>query len=375
MRQATDGAVEAAGGGATGGRPPPPFRLPERAPVTRVRQTDPLALRRGSGVRTQEMPGFEGTFTDIVDYIVRITEEIWVDRAIGRIYDTYDHACVIYSQFGIVRSVEEVIASSVATLTGYPDGELHHLNVAWSGDGDEGFHTSHLGYSRSTNAGWSGFGPPTGRRIGVRFAADCVSRGNKVHTEWLVRDNGAALRQMGLDVHETARRLAESPAAEQRVVSPPTRLLGQAPRAALDADVSTPQGWVRVLYDRVWNARRLDLLPDYYADDVVCHAGGGRVACGLRNLSALILAVLTSLPDATLTVEHVSWSDETDGVILAARWRLEGSTAPGGVLGPCPAGRPVSMMGVSHMRLAGDRIAEEWMVFDEVGVLVNAFRR
>ena len=206
-----------------------PFRLPERPPVTRIRRVDPLALRAPKGPRTQPMRGFEETYTDIVDYIVRITEEIWVDRAIGRIYDTYDHACTVYSQYGVVRSVEEVIASTAGTLTGFPDGELHHLNVAWSGDEDAGFYTSHLGFSRSTNLGWSAWGPPTGRRLGIRFAADCVSNDNLIHTEWLVRDNGAAVRQLGLDVMTVAAAIAEAPARETRVLSAPTRLLGQAP--------------------------------------------------------------------------------------------------------------------------------------------------
>jgi hypothetical protein len=66
------------------------------------------------------MRGFEDRFTDIVDYIVRITDEIWMDRAVGYIYDTYDPSCTIYSSYGIVRSVEEVIASTVATLNSYP---------------------------------------------------------------------------------------------------------------------------------------------------------------------------------------------------------------------------------------------------------------
>ena len=351
-----------------------PFRLPDRPAVTRIRQTDPAAVRAPKPARTQEMPGFEDGFADIVDYIVRITEEIWVDRAIGRIYDTYDHACTIYSQYGVVRSVEEVLGSTAATLVGFPDGELHHLNVAWSGDAATGFYTSHLGHSLSTNRGPSAFGPATGRRLSLRFAADCISRDNRIHTEWLVRDNGAAVRQLGSDLATVAARIAAAPAAESFVLSPPTRLLGQAPRAPLTDDTTTPDGYVRVMFDTLWNRRRLDRLEAYYGRDIVCHAGGGRVAVGLRNLSALILSMLAAVPDATMTVGHVSWSDETDGVILAARWRLEGSTAPGGVLGDCPAGRPALMLGMTHMRFVGDVIVEEWMVFDELGALVGALR-
>ena len=351
-----------------------PFTLPDRAAVTRIRKRDAEELRAPGRPRTQEMAGFEPHFADIVNYILRITEEIWVDRAIGRIYDTYDHACTIYTPYGVVRSVEEVIASTTASLNAFPDGEAHHLNVAWSGDELAGFYTSHLGFSRSTNRGRSAYGPATGARVGLHFAADCVSRANMIHTEWLVRDNGALVRQIGLDLDTVAREIAARGARERQVVSPPTRMDGQTPRGPLDLPKDTAEGWVRHLFHEIWNRRRLDLLGTFYADEASVMSGGGRVASGLRNLSALILSVMAAIPDGVMRVDHVCWSDETDGVILAVRWTLAGSTAKGGVLGDeVPAGRAVEMMGVSHLRLDGPRIVEEWAVFDEIGVLAQAY--
>ncbi|MFN6936078.1 MAG: hypothetical protein ACK4NZ_13135, partial [Tsuneonella sp.] len=63
-----------------------PFVLPERPEVTLLRRQDARELRRPPGQRTQPMRGFEDRFPDIVDYIVRITDEIWMDRAVGYIY-------------------------------------------------------------------------------------------------------------------------------------------------------------------------------------------------------------------------------------------------------------------------------------------------
>ena len=351
-----------------------PFDLPQRPAVTLLRQQDARPLREPPGKRTQPMRGFEDRFPDIVDYIVRITDEIWMDRAVGYIYDTYDASCSVYSSYGIVRSVEEVIASTITTLNAYPDGEIHHLAVAWSGDEDQGFYTSHLGHSRSTNVGRTAWGPGTGRRTSIRFVADCISRDNRIHTEWLVRDNGAAVRQLGYDPHVIARRAAEAGAAEAFVVSPPTRLDGQAPRGRIDADETSVDGWARALFHDVWNLRRLDWLPRAYSEDVIAHAGGGRTAQGLRNYQSLVLHVLAAIPDGVMRVEHVCWSEEADGVIVAVRWMLEGRSAPGGVLGECPTGKPVFMMGMSHMRIAGGRIVEEWMLFDEIGVLAQTYR-
>lgn len=353
---------------------PLPFSLSERPTVTKVRRRDATELLDHTGKRTQPMAGFEDQFTDIVDYIVKITDEIWMDRAVGRIYDTYDASCTIYSSYGVVRSVEEVIASTVTTLNSFPDGEIHHLNVAWSGDENEGFYTSHLGHSRSTNVGRTAFGPPTGKRASIRFAADCVTKDNRIHTEWLVRDAGAQVRQLGFDLHTTARKLAEASQFEVPLVSPETRLEGQAPRQQLDIDATSADGWARHMFHNLWNLKRLDWLERYYHPRAVAHGGGGRVAQGIRNIGALLLHVQTAIPDGILRVENVCHSEETDGVILAVRWVLEGTTAPGGVLGECPAGKPVFMMGISHLRFEGDRIAEEWMIFDELGVLTQAYR-
>jgi predicted ester cyclase len=354
---------------------PLPFTLPERPAVTQIRKRDAVALKAPGRKRTQPMDGFEPQFTDIVDYIVRITEEIWVDRAVGRIYETYDHACTIYSHYGVVRSVEEVIASTVATLNGFPDGEAHHLNVAWSGDAKTGFYTSHLGFSRSTNLGRSAYGPATSAKVGLHFVADCVSKDNLIHTEWLVRDNGALVRQLGFDPDTVAREIAERSATRHRFVnSPETRMDGQTPRMPLDIATDTPEGFARALFHDIWTLRRIDRLAQHYDADVILHAGGGRVAQGLRNAGALILSVMAAIPDGVMRVQNVCWSEETDGPILAVRWVLEGSSARGGVLGEAiPTDRPVSMMGMSHLRFEGGKIVEEWMIFDEIGVMAQAW--
>ena len=351
-----------------------PFSLPARPVVTLLRHQDARRSASHAAARTQPMAGFEDRFTDIVDYIVRITDEIWMQRAVGYIYDTYDASCTIYSSYGVVRSVEEVIASTVATLNAYPDGEIHHLNVAWSGDEAAGFYTSHLGHSRSTNVGRTAWGPGTGRRTSVRFVADCICRDNRIHTEWLVRDNGAAVRQLGYDLHAVARGVAATIPLEMPVLDPDSRLVGNAPRGRLTVDETSIEGWALALFHDCWNLRRLDWLQHHYAADVVAHAGGGRTAQGLRNYQALVLHVLAAIPDGMMRVEHVSWSDEADGVIVAVRWVLEGHSAPGGVLGECPVGKPIFMMGMSHLRLAGGKVVEEWMLFDELGVLAQTYR-
>lgn len=351
-----------------------PFKLPQRAVVTRIRQRELADLLRPAGQRTQSMAGFDDQYVDIVDYIVRITEEIWRDRAIGRIYETYDANCTVFGATGVVRSVEDVVAATIASMEGYPDAKTEHVNVAWRGDELAGFYTSHLGYSGGLNLGASGFGPATGNRIMSYFIADCVSRNNRIHTEWLIHDSSAVLQQLGLDLHETARRQAELPLADAYIVSPPTRLDGQAPRRWNERASDSPDGWARHHIGQIWNARRFEHVQLHYSSDAVAHWPGGRVAKGPNAIGGLIIALLASIPDAMIRIENVSWSEETDGLILAVRWMLEGTTRSGAFLGDLPTGKTVWMMGGSHFRFGEGHIVEEWTVFDELAVIAQAYR-
>lgn len=352
-----------------------PFTLPERSPVTRIRQREMAALLTGPSARTQPMAGYDSQYGDIVDYIVRITEEIWRDRAIGRIYETYDASCTIFGASSVVRSVEEVVAATLSSLNSYPDQVTDHVSIAWRGDETAGFYTSHLGYSKGTNLGASEFGPATGKRIMNYFVADCISRDNRIHTEWLMHDSGAMLHHLGLDLHEAAQKMAKSPPADIFIVSPPTRLDGQAPRPIYDGPTETPDGWARHHFDTIWNARRFEHLDFHYAADAVAHWPGCREAAGSRAISDLIVRLLTSLPDAATRVEHVCWSEETDGVILAVRWLTEGTTRGGGMLGDVPAGKAIAIRGSSHFRFGGGYVVEEWTVFDELDALTQAYRQ
>lgn len=340
--------------------------LPKRPSVRRIRKTGAHSLAE----RTQPLVGYDERFTDIVDYIVRITDEIWQDRAIGLIYDTYDADCVVYTSYGVTRGVDAVVRNTVASLAAVPDGVTHHLNVAWSEEETDEYYTAHLGFDDAVHRTSTVHGPATGRRYAVRFAADCISHANKIHTEWLVRDNGAVVRQIGHDLDEAARRVADLPISEPYLVAPQVPGSAESP-----AEPGPLQDWAQSLFQGVYNRRRLDLLASFYAADAIVHSGGGRTVQGLPAISNLVLGILAAIGDGALTVEHVCWSDETDGLIVAVRWVLAGSSARGGILGEeIPVGRPVFMMGVSHFRLRGMWIVEEWTVFDEIGVMAMAYR-
>ena len=343
-----------------------PFDLPERPKVRQIRKVRPAS----ETAQVQDMVGFEDRFTDIVDYIVKITDEIWQDRAVGYIRDTYDPNCAVYSSYGVTRTAEAVVRSTIAGINEAPDSDTNHINVAWSGDDAAGFYTAHLGFGFATNSAPSLYGPATGKRYCLRFAADCISAANMIHTEWLVRDNGAMVRQTGLDLDEAAMRIAETDPDEPYIVAP--AVVGASKETV---ERTSLEEWVFQLFERIWNDRRFDRLAEFYAADIIAHSGGGRTVQGLPALSSLLLAIIASIPDGQVTIENVCWSEETDGTIVAVRWTFAGTSARGGILGhSLPTGKPVFMMGCSHLRLEGARIVEEWTVFDEVAVMAMAYR-
>lgn len=352
-----------------------PYALPARALVTRVRHQTEAAILDGGGAPRQPLPGFPDRYRDIVDYIVRITREIWTDGAVGLIYDTYDPNCVVYTTADVIRGVETVVGNTLASMAAFPEVEDHVLNVAWTDEGGGDFYTAHLGFGTSVSTGVTAYGPPTGQRVTVRFAADCVSRDGRIHTEWLTRDNGAAVRQLGLDLHAVAKAQAASAPMERYVRPAPARMEGQTPPQPLDLPRETLEQHLRHLFHDVWNRRRLDELPKHYALDARLHTAGGRVAAGLHAIRAAHVALMASVPDGLLSVSHVSWADETDGIVAAVRWEMTGASRTGGWFGALPSGLPLSILGMTHCRFDGDgRIAEEWTVFDEVAVLAQAYR-
>ena len=349
-----------------------PFELPQRTAVTLLRSLKrKRAIPLPDGELPGGIPGFDPGYRDIVDYIVRITDDIWVRRGIGLIYQTYDQASSVYGAHDIARSVEEVVAGTTSSLHAFTDTRMQYLNVAWNKQA-EGYYTSHLGVRRAINTGTSVFGPATQARVAIHFAADCISSENRIHTEWLVRASGELLRQLGLDLHSVAQVMAESPPREPVMLSPETRLIGMMPRARLELERTTVEGWARHLFHDVWNLRRLGWLGQYYEPDVSAYFAG-RKAKDLRQLADLLIAVQAAMPDSIMHVDHVCYSEEADGTIVAVRWRLEG-TLHAGLFGKPPTGKAVSMLGISHLRLNGPRVCQEWVVFDELAILIQAYR-
>ncbi len=256
--------------------------------------------------RSQSLRGFDQEYTDIVDYIVRCTHRIWDERDVGLIYTHYTHNAVVYASLGNSYTREEVVRATIQRLAELPDRRGMATQVIWSGDDEKGFYTSHLvtGTGRHTEPG--PYGCPTGRTFTARTIADCLVFENRIYREWLVRDNMAILRQLGVDPHPIAERIATDQFAKGfrlEEIAENGHSLGQYP-PAVETDISlatteTERDVLRWLH-AVHNRRLYGTIRNVYAASAVWHGPNMRTFCGSAAILTQTLKLAAMIPDLVL---------------------------------------------------------------------------
>lgn len=318
------------------------------------------------------MSTLSNRWRDLPDYILGITREIWEDRGIGTLHHYYAADIPVRTPMGVGIGNQGVIASTMATLVEFPDRQLFGEDVIWSGGGATEFLSSHRIISTGTHRADGWFGKATGRRFQVRVIADCAVRGDVIVDEWLVRDNGGIVRQLGGDPRDFARDLIAregGPAAARRPFGP-------------DMDVAGP--YVATGNDDPWGARYAETLTRAMAADfdharraydraaLGEHAG----ARGLLGGEAIVdawLALRSSFPSATFRIHHrIGMQGGLLAPRAALRWSLDGVHDGWGAFGP-PTGARVHVMGMAHAEYGpfgpdGSSIRRECALWDEIAI-------
>jgi predicted ester cyclase len=333
----------------------------------------PSSTQRGN------MKGFDPEFTDIVDYILRITYRIWEGKQVGLCHDYYSHDCPVYTLAGYTEGAEQVTQNTMRTLGGFPDRTLHADNIVWGGDDETGYHSSHLICTNMTNLGASEFGEATGMQAQIHVIAHCVCKDNKVIEEWLVRDNYALAVQLGVDPLEYARNQATKPldpnstfarwlTSEHERVSQQQRNKAHYPQPGADNEA-----YISAALQNIWNARMLGDCNLLYAQNARMHASGREDYDGLEKILRFYMDVLGSIPDAKISVDYTCSNSMLEGEYVAARWVIAG-THSGGALWGAPTGAPLLILGESQYRIVDGKVMEEWLVFDELAVITQIER-
>jgi len=313
------------------------------------------------------MTGFDPRWTSPEDYIIGITHQIWEDRGVDLLNDLYAADIPVRFPTGFSSGNQEVIASTWATLGEFPDRQLLGEDVIWSDDGDGGFLSSHRIMSTATHAGDGAFGKATGAKLRYRTIADCATKANVIYDEWLVRDVGAMVRQLGTTPKDfaAAQITAEQ---EQGTPTPPLR------PATMPASIYTGRG-----NDHEAGSRYAAMLGRVAAGDfssieadwdraAQVELPGGVTEYGWPAVSSFWSALRRALPDGALTIEHqVGRDDPQRGTRAALRWWFSGTHDGDGIFGE-PTGAPVDIMGISHAEFGPWGLRREWLLYDEVAI-------
>lgn len=319
------------------------------------------------------MKGFDAKWRDVPHFIIGITKEIWEDREIASLTHRYAPGLIVRSPASVLVDNSRVIAATMATLAEFPDRALLGEDVIWCEDPEgadaasDAYLSSHRLVCTATHSRPGIYGPPTGRRVVYRILADCAISHDRVNDEWLVRDQGAIVRQLGFDVVDWTRELIAREGGPEACVRPMTPA----------NDVAGPYSGRG--NDSEWGARYADILGRIMAADMAvipaeydraCNLfyPGGADGLGWSDADQFWMGLRAAFPDAEFRIEHVIGRDDPLMPPRAAlRWSLHGNHAGWGRFGT-PTGAEVYVMGIAHAEFGPWGLRREYALIDETAV-------
>jgi len=311
--------------------------------------------------------GFDPKYADFPDYILGVTRHVWEERGVGTLRSCYASDILVRSPASLVVGNENVIAATLATQAEFPDRELLGEDVIWCGSPEEGLLSSHRILSVATHSGDGAYGRASERRIRYRIIADCHARNNCIDDEWIIRDQGAIVRQIGWDPTDYARHLIEVEGGPDRCVRP------------FRPEADRPGPYAGRGNDDEWGARYAEVLTRIMEAEGSVIASEYDRACqleyapGISGSSHEFAArfwteLRASFPSAVFSIEHrIGREDPLMPPRAALRWSLRGRHDGWGRFGR-PTGADVYLMGASHAEFGPWGLRREYALFDEVAV-------
>ena len=313
------------------------------------------------------MKGFSNRFKDFPDYIIGITKEIWEDRGIATLHEYYSKDIVVRSPGSVVIGNENVIGATMATLAEFPDRTLLGEDVIWSGTPEEGMLSSHRIITTATHLKDGMYGAATGKSLTYRIIADCHAINNQINDEWLIRDQGALVRQMGWEPKQYAADLIEREGGPEHCIRPMTPAIDQ------------PGPYKGRGNDNEWGAKYADILtrimgadmaviPAEYDRAVQTEYPGGKTGHSHGSVDQFWMGLRASFPNAEFKIDHqIGRDDPMMPPRAAIRWSLHGKHDGWGSFGS-PTGKEVYVLGISHAEFGPWGLRREYVIYDEAMV-------
>lgn len=313
------------------------------------------------------MKGFDPKFKDFPDYIIGITKEIWEDRQIATLHHYYTDDIIVRSPASIVVGNKGVIAATMATLAEFPDRTLFGEDVIWSGTPEEGMLSSHRIITTATHTGDGVYGTASGTKLRYRIIADCHAINNAINDEWLIRDQGAIVRQLGYEPLDYAREMIAKEGGAEMASRPfHPKDDKQGPYKGTGNDNEYGARYADIL-SRIMGAD-MAVIPQAYDRACQLEYAGGITGHSHDFADQFWMGLRASFPSAKFEIHHqIGREDEMMPPRAALRWSLTGKHDGWGSFG-APTGAEVHIMGACHAEFGPWGLRREYVLFDETAV-------
>ncbi|MEX0308812.1 MAG: nuclear transport factor 2 family protein, partial [Tateyamaria sp.] len=292
--------------------------------------------------------------------------------AVASLHSYYAPDIVVRSPGSVVVGNQVVIAATMATLAEFPDRTLFGEDVIWSGTPEDGMLSSHRLHSTATHTNPGVYGAPTGKTLRYRIIADCHAIANQINDEWLIRDQGAIVRQLGLDPRTYARDLITREGGPEHCVAPYT------PANEVEGPykgTGNKNEWGQKYADLLSRIMGADfaVIPQTYDRAANLEYPGGVQALSHDGADQFWMGLRASFPNAEFTIHHqIGRDDPLMPPRAALRWTLQGKHDGWGAFGT-PTGANVFILGACHAEfgaLIGEqpKLRREWVLYDETAI-------
>ena len=313
------------------------------------------------------MKGFSNRWSDFPDYILGVTKEIWEDRGTATLNQTYSADIPVRTPMGIQQGNQAVIASTMATCHEFPDRQLFGEDVIYSDHPEHGLLSSHRLLTTATHSNDGQFGPATGKKWTVRVIADCAAKDDTIYDEWLVRDYGGLVRQLGFEPRAYTQGLIDAEGGAEN--AKPVFL----PEADIEGDYKGRGN------DNEWGQRYADILTRIMEKDfnhihtqydraVIGEYAGAQQIISAERVVDFWLGLRSSFPSATFTIHHqIGMDADMLSPRASIRWSLDGTHDGWGTFGR-PTGARVHVFGMCHAEFGPWGLRREYALYDEVAI-------
>lgn len=308
------------------------------------------------------LAGFDARWHDAAEYLDALTRDLCEGRRLDLVPDYLAPGLVTHTGAGLLQGAEAAGAAQAALIAAMPGLRFAPEETIWSPVSHDGFVSARRFLMTGRHEGAGLYGAPSGADIAVTTMSERWCVAGRVREQWLLRDETAILRRIGMDEAEAAR-LRLSSGVSSAVAEDTRRYTG----------AGNDDAWGHTLGDLVHRVMggELSVIARHYAPAAELFYPGGEAALGPAEAEAFWIGLRAALPSAEFRVEHLLGAEEPlSSPCAMMRWTLTGRHDGHGCLG-APTGAEISVLGMTHAEFGPEGLRREWTLYDRPGVLAQ----